>query len=169
MWLSGTKTSSSFTAILTGTAYAAIDEYERILRTKSVMGRPDVLKIHDPTSQQAIGEALAMTHAAEAIGLAAADEYMSLCRRWQETGEPITASDTFRIWSMAQKGCYLACDAVEQLFRTASASSTHKGQRMQRYFRDIQMYLVHPSSQPIVQSLYAQNYLGLAVGLPGLN
>ena len=42
-------------------------------------------------------------------------------------------------------------------------------QRMQRYFRDIQMYLVHPSSQPIVQSLYAQNYLGLAVGLPGLN
>ena len=160
---------ATFTAILTGTAYAAIDEYEEILRKKSIMGRPDVMKIHDPTSQQAIGEALAKPHAAEAIGLACADEYMRLARRWQETGEPITSTDTFRIWSMAQKGCYLACDAIEGLFRTASASSTFKGQRMQRYFRDIQMYLVHPSSQPIVQSLYAQNYLGLAVGLPGLN
>ncbi len=40
---------------------------------------------------------------------------------------------------------------------------------MQRYFRDIQMYLVHPSAQPIVDQFYAQNHLGLAVGLPGLN
>ena len=160
---------ATFTAILTGTAYAAIDEYEEILRKKSIMGRPDVLKMHDPTAQQALGEAMAKTHAAEVIGMAAADEYMQLCRRWQETGEPITTTDTFRIWSLAQKGCYLACDAIEGLWRTASASQTFKGQRMARYFRDIQMYLVHPSSQPIVQSLYAQNHLGLAVGLPGLN
>ena len=44
-----------------------------------------------------------------------------------------------------------------------------KGQKMQRYFRDIQMYLVHPSAQPIVQSLYAMNYLGLGAGLPGMS
>ena len=160
---------STFTAILTGAAWAAIDEYEQILRKKSVMGRPDVLKLHDPASQAALGEALSLTHAAEAIAISAAAEYMEQCRRWQATGQPITAEDTFKIWAMAQKGCYLACDAVEALFRTASASSSHKGQRMQRYFRDIQMYLVHPSSQPIVSSLYAQNYLGLAAGLPGLN
>ena len=158
---------ATFTAILTGTAYAAIDEFEDILRKKAVMGNPKLLKMHDPASQAALGEALAMTHAAEAIAISVANDYMAQCRRWQKTGEPITAEDTFRLWATAQKGCYLACDAVQLLFRTASASSTHKGQRMQRYFRDIQMYLVHPSAQPIVGQLYAQNYLGLSVGLPG--
>ncbi len=158
---------ATFTSILAGTAYAAIDEFEQILRKKSVMGNPKLLKMHDPASQAALGEALAMTHAAEAIAISVANDYMAQCRRWQKTGEPITAEDTFRLWATAQKGCYLACDAVQLLFRTASASSTHKGQRMQRYFRDIQMYLVHPSAQPIVGQLYAQNYLGLSVGLPG--
>jgi len=158
---------ATFTAILAGAAYAACDEYEEIMRRKAVMGRPDVLKLHDPASQAALGEALALAHAAEAIAVSVTQEYMDQCRRWQETGQPITPEDTLKLWSTAQKGCYLACEAVEKLFRTASASSTHKGQRMQRYFRDIQMYLVHPSAQPIVTSLYAQNHLGLAAGLPG--
>ena len=100
--------------------------------------------------------------------MAAMQEYMDQCQRWQETGQPITAADTLMVWAMARKGCHLACDAVEVLFRSASASSSHKGQKMQRYFRDIQMYLVHPSSQPIVGTLYAQNYLGLGTGIPGI-
>ena len=138
------------------------------MKTKSVMGRPDVKKVADPASQDALGEALSLTHAAEAITMAAMQEYMDQCQRWQETGEPITATDTLKVWAMARKGCHLACDAVQVLFRSASASSSHKGQKMQRYFRDIQMYLVHPSSQPIVGTLYAQNYLGLGTGIPGI-
>ena len=160
---------ATFTAILTGTAYAAIDEYEEILRRKTVMGNPKLLKLNDPASQMAIGEALALTHAAEKICLASMAEYHELCQRWADTGEPVTATDTFRIWAQAQQGCYMACQAVEKLFRTASASSSAKGQKMQRYFRDIQMYLVHPSAQPIVSQLYAMNYLGIGAGLPGLN
>ena len=158
---------STFTAILTGTAFAACDEYEDIMRRKATMGGQ--LRLHDATSQAALGEALGRAYAAQAIGISVASEYMDLCRRWQETGEPITPTDTFRMWSAAQKGCHLACEAVDILFRSASASSSAKGQRMQRYFRDIQMYLVHPSSQPIVQTLYAQNHLGLTTGLPGMN
>jgi 3-hydroxy-9,10-secoandrosta-1,3,5(10)-triene-9,17-dione monooxygenase len=160
---------ATFTAILAGTAYAAADEYEEIMRRKSVMGNPNLLRMHDPASQAALGEARAKAHAAEAIAISVASEYMDQCRRWQKTGEPITTTDTFRLWATAKTGCYLACDAVEKLFRTASASSSHKGQRMQRYFRDIQMYLVHPSAQPIVDQFYAQNHLGLTVGLPGMS
>ena len=159
---------ATFTAILTGTAWAAIDEYESIIRKKSVMGNPALLKLHDPASQAALGEALALTHAAEAIMISVTQEYMDQCARWAETGQPITNEDTLRLWATAQKGCYMACNAVEVLFRTASASSSHKGQKMQRYFRDIQMYLVHPSSQPIIASLYAQNYLGLGGGIFGI-
>ena len=158
---------STFTAILTGTAYAAIDEFEDIIHRKTTMGGQ--LKIYEPASQQVLGEALALAHSAEAIAISVTREYMAQCRRWQETGQPITPEDTLNIWATAQKGCYLACEAVEKLFRAASASSSHKGQKMQRYFRDIQMYLVHPSAQPIVAQLYAQNRLGLAVGLPGMN
>ena len=160
---------ATFTAILTGTAYAAIDEYESIMRRKTVMGNPKLLKLNDPTSQLAIGEALALTHAAEKICIASMQEYHEQCERWATTGQPITATDTFKIWAQAQQGCYMACEAVQKLFRSASASSTAKGQRMQRYFRDIQMYLVHPSGQPIVSQLYALNYLGLGAGLPGLS
>ncbi len=159
---------ATFTAILTGTAYAAIDEYEQIMRKKPVMGG-GTLKLNDPTSQAAIGEALANAHSAEALMLACMEMYHEQCERWQRTGQPITPQDTFKIWAIAQRGCYLATDAVEKVFRTASASSIAKGRKMQRYFRDIQMYLVHPSAQPIVQSLYAMNYLGLGAGLPGMS
>ncbi|HLY58522.1 MAG TPA: hypothetical protein VKS60_23370 [Stellaceae bacterium] len=152
---------ATFGAILTGTAHAAIDEFEEIMRRKAVMGNPSLMRTHDPTSQAALGEAMAMTHAAEAITLSVMDEYMDQARRWQATGQSITSEDTFKLWATAQRGCFLACDAVQLLFRAASASSSHKGQRMQRYFRDIQMYLVHPSAQPIVAQFYAQHRLGL--------
>jgi 3-hydroxy-9,10-secoandrosta-1,3,5(10)-triene-9,17-dione monooxygenase len=156
---------ATFTAILAGTAYAACDEFEEIIRVKKTMGGQ--LKLNEPASQSALGEALAKAQSAEALALWVTNEYLAMGRRWMKTGQPITPEDTLRIWSVAQKGCYLACDAVEGLFRVASASSSHKGQKMQRYFRDIQMYLVHPSAQPIVTQLYAQNHLGLSVGLPG--
>jgi 3-hydroxy-9,10-secoandrosta-1,3,5(10)-triene-9,17-dione monooxygenase len=159
---------ATFTAIFTGTAYAAIDEYEQIMRTKTVMGSK-TLKLNDPTSQAAFGEALANAHAAEALMIASMEMYHEQCDRWARTGQLITPTDTFKIWSIAQRGVWLACDAVDKLFKTASASNIAKGKRMQRYFRDIQMYLVHPSAQPIVQSLYALNYLGIGAGLPGIN
>lgn len=160
---------ATFAAILAGTAYAAADEFEDIMRRKPVMGNPNVMRLHDPASQAALGEALGKAHAAETIAIAVAKEYMDQCRRWQETGAPITTTDTFRLWATAKNGCYLACDAVEKLFHAASASSSARGQRMQRYFRDIQMYLVHPSAQPIVDQFYGQNHIGIAVGLPGLS
>jgi 3-hydroxy-9,10-secoandrosta-1,3,5(10)-triene-9,17-dione monooxygenase len=159
---------ATFTAILTGTAYAALDEYEALMRRKTVMGQPNLLKLNDTVSQQAFGDALANVKAAEALMVAAMDRYAAQCRRWQETGEPITMTDTWEVWAIARRGCHLACDAVEILFRTASASSSHKGQRMQRYFRDVQMYLVHPSGQPLVNLLYAQNFLGVGGLIPGV-
>jgi 3-hydroxy-9,10-secoandrosta-1,3,5(10)-triene-9,17-dione monooxygenase len=158
---------ATFGAILTGTAHAALDEYESLLHKNPMMGNPAQRKLHDPASQSVLGEALALTHSAEAISLSVAQEYMDQCWRWKETGQPITNEDTFKLWATAQKGCYLACEAVEKLFHAASASAAHKGQKMQRYFRDIQMYLVHPAAQSLIPQLYAQNHLGLGGGLFG--
>ena len=55
----------------------------------------------------------------------------------------------------------MACEAIEMMFRTAGSSATNPGQKMGRYFRDVQMYLTHPSSQPRVSSMLAMNYLKL--------
>jgi 3-hydroxy-9,10-secoandrosta-1,3,5(10)-triene-9,17-dione monooxygenase len=48
---------------------------------------------------------------------------------------------------MQQTAGWLACDAVELIFRAASSSASKKGQRIERYFRDVAMYRSHISSQ----------------------
>jgi 3-hydroxy-9,10-secoandrosta-1,3,5(10)-triene-9,17-dione monooxygenase len=55
----------------------------------------------------------------------------------------------------------LACEAVEMLFHSAGASSAKRGDRLQRYFRDVQMYRVHFQSQAISPMLRAQTRLDL--------
>ena len=52
-----------------------------------------------------------------------------------------------RLWGMRQNAGWLACDAVELIFRAASSSASKKGQRIERYFRDVAMYRSHISAQ----------------------
>jgi 3-hydroxy-9,10-secoandrosta-1,3,5(10)-triene-9,17-dione monooxygenase len=154
---------TTFGAMLTGTARAALEEYELIMRTKKVLANPNLLRMHDPESQRAFGKAMALTEMAEAATLAAADLYTAQCTRWARDGTPITPDDTLRIWTLAQEACLTACTAVELLFHTGGATTANRGQRLQRYFRDVQMYRVHPSSQPMMAMLRGQAYLGLPV------
>jgi 3-hydroxy-9,10-secoandrosta-1,3,5(10)-triene-9,17-dione monooxygenase len=154
---------TTFGAILTGTARAALEEYDEIIRTRKVLGNPNMLRMNDPDHQRAFGKAMALTDIAEATTLAAAQMYMDQCRRWATDGTPITPADTLKIWSIAQQASLIACEAVELLFHTGGANAANRGQKLQRYFRDVQMYRVHPSSQPIVSTLRGQAYLGLPV------
>jgi 3-hydroxy-9,10-secoandrosta-1,3,5(10)-triene-9,17-dione monooxygenase len=154
---------TTFGAMLTGTARAALEEYEEIIRTKKVLGNPNMLRMNDVDHQRALGKAMALTDMAEATTLAAAQLYMDQCHRWAKDGTPITPADTLKIWSLAQQASLTACDAVELLFHTGGANAANRGQRLQRYFRDVQMYRVHPSSQPVVSTLRGQAHLGLPV------
>jgi 3-hydroxy-9,10-secoandrosta-1,3,5(10)-triene-9,17-dione monooxygenase len=154
---------TTFGAMLTGTARAALEEYEQIIRTKKVLANPNLLRMNDPESQRAFGKAMALADMAEAATLAAAQMYLEQCNRWAQHGTPITPADTLRMWTLAQEACLTACNAVELLFQTGGATAANRGQRLQRYFRDVQMYRVHPSSQPIISTLRGQAYLGLPV------
>ena len=159
---------NTFTAILTGAARAAIDEYEEILRTKTVMMAPGMLRMNDPESQRPLGKALALADIAEVSAIAIADKFMDQCKAWGEDRRPITPADTFQLWSMSQEACFLACEAVDLLWRTAPVSAANRGSRLQRYFRDIQMYRIHPSAQPWVSLTRGQVQLGLPFGVFGL-
>ena len=158
--------SCEFGAIFTGAARAALEEYERLLRTKPMLFEPRRTRMHDPELQRIFGEALCRADAAEALTLSATRLHIEQCDRWMKERQPITAADTLRVWGTAREGCRAACECVEMLFHSAGASGAKQGDRLQRYFRDVQMYRIHFQSQAITPMLRAQLRLGMEVPLP---
>ena len=129
-----------------GAAKAALDEYEDIVRTKKTNFPPITLRAEHEDFQRALGQATILTDAAENLMIRGGEVYMEICARWAADGTPITVEQNLRLWAMLQQAGRMACDAVELLFKTAGTSVTRKGSRMERYFRDVQMYRAHPSS-----------------------
>ncbi|HUN26714.1 MAG TPA: hypothetical protein VMU67_10425 [Steroidobacteraceae bacterium] len=158
--------SCEFGAILSGTARAALDEFARLLKTKKMTFNPQVARAHDPNNQITLGEAFSRTDAAEALTCAATRLYTEQCERFAREGTPITHADTLRVWSISREGCRAACEAVEMLFRAAGASVAKRGERLQRYFRDVQMYRIHIQSQPLFPALRGQAELGIPLPPP---
>lgn len=154
---------TEFGAVFTGTARAALDEYERILRTKTMTLNPSQLRMHDSDFQRALGEAMGLTDAAETLTLAASDQLMALYKRFERQATPVTLAESMRIWSLAREATKLACEATEKLFMNCGASVGKAGERMQRYFRDAQMYRIHIQSTPRFPIQRALDKLGLAV------
>ena len=152
---------TEFGAITTGTARAAMEEYERLLDVTPIPRGGGRTRRGDPEAWRVLGKAMNLTDAAEAVTMAAVQLYMDQCARWARDGTPIQMADSLRIWGMSQEASQLACKAVDLLFETAGARAALGGQRMQRYFRDIQMYRVHTTAQPPFATLRAQAYLGV--------
>jgi 3-hydroxy-9,10-secoandrosta-1,3,5(10)-triene-9,17-dione monooxygenase len=158
--------SCEFGAILTGTARAACEEYERQLRTKPSFADPTRTRMHDPELQRIFGEAMCRADAAEGLTLAATQLYIKQCHRWMETRTPITPQDTAKVWGTAREACRNACEAVEMLFRNVGASVARRGEKLQRYFRDVQMYRVHIQSQAMMPIIRAHIQLELPIPPP---
>jgi 3-hydroxy-9,10-secoandrosta-1,3,5(10)-triene-9,17-dione monooxygenase len=156
--------SCEFGAILTGAARAALEEYERILTMKPMLFDPTRKRMHDPDLQRLLGEAMCRADAGEALTLQATRLYSQQNEAWMKKRQPISAADTLRVWGIAREGCRAACEAVEMLFHSAGASVAKRGDRLQRYFRDVQMYRIHIQSQPMAPMLRAQ--FQLAVDVP---
>jgi 3-hydroxy-9,10-secoandrosta-1,3,5(10)-triene-9,17-dione monooxygenase len=158
--------SCEFGAILTGTARAACEEYERQLRTKPSFADPTRPRMYEPELQRVFGEALCRADAAEALTLAATRLYAQQCDGWMKAATAITPEDTTKVWGTSREGCRAACEAVEMLFHTVGASVARRGDRLQRYFRDVQMYRVHIQSQAQIPIVRAHVQLGLQIPSP---
>jgi 3-hydroxy-9,10-secoandrosta-1,3,5(10)-triene-9,17-dione monooxygenase len=158
--------SCEFGAILTGAARAALEEYELLLRNKPLLMDPSRTRMHDPQLQRIFGEALCRADAAEALTLSGTRLHLQQCRQWLEEGRPISSADTLQVWGLAREGCGAACECVEMLFHSAGAATARRGDRLQRYFRDVQMYRIHIQSQPTVPVLRSQVRLGMEVAPP---
>jgi 3-hydroxy-9,10-secoandrosta-1,3,5(10)-triene-9,17-dione monooxygenase len=158
--------SCEFAAILAGTARGACGEYERQLRTKPSFADPTRMRMEEPEFQRLYGEALCRADAAEALALAATRLYADQCQRWARDRVPVRAEDSLQVWGISREGCRAACEAVEMLFHSIGASVVRRGERLQRYFRDVQMYRVHFQSQAFSPVLRSRVQLGLNIPPP---
>ena len=153
----------TFGGIFVGAARAALDEYEEVARNTLAYRKHNVQRTNDIDAQMPFGRALTMTDSAEALTLQIARMCTEQCERAVRDGTPITVADTIKVWDMARHAVNMCCDAIELLFRTSPVRAANRGQRMQRYLRDVQMYRIHPSSQPWLDAARAKSHWGLPI------
>jgi 3-hydroxy-9,10-secoandrosta-1,3,5(10)-triene-9,17-dione monooxygenase len=142
-------------AVATGTARAALEEYERLARVKPSAGlfaaRPipgdpeSALRYRDHNTHRDFGRAVGLADAAEAILISAARVYRGLTERWTATGERFRWADDLRLALLFGEATDRACEAIEVLFATIGSSAIREGQLLQRYFRDTATMRTHPT------------------------
>ena len=153
----------TFGGIYVGAARAALDEYEEVARNTLAYRKVNVQRTNDIDAQIPFGRALTLTDSAEALTLQVAQMCMEQCERAVRDGTPISVADTIKVWDMARYAVNMCCEAIELLFRTSPVRAANRGQRMQRYLRDVQMYRIHPSSQPWLDAARAKSHWGLPI------
>ncbi len=150
-------------AVAVGAAKGALDEYARLITTKTATMVPGTLRVDLPDYQRYFGQASAKIAAAEHIVIRVAEEQMEFARLAAEDGEPFPADADMRNLIAAQEAGRLAWDAVQNIiFRTGGSSAARDGQRMQRYFRDLSTYWTHnaPATDDWFFVQYAQQVFG---------
>lgn len=152
------------TAVLVGCAYAALDEYERILRTKKTPGPTGVVRTEVPTYQRYWGLAAGKINAAEDVLGRCSESFMRLSQETVEGGGH-QAESLMRINASTHHAVNLLWDAVELLFRTSGTSEGGRnGSRMQRYYRDISTARTNIGLQfDTFAGFYGQQHLGVEV------
>ena len=152
------------TSVLVGCAYAALDEYERILRTKKTPGPNGVARVEVPTFQRYWGLAAGKINAAEDVLLRCSDVFMELCRETVE-GEGHQEERLMRINASTHHAVNLLWEAVELMFRTSGTSEGGtNGSRMQRYYRDFSTARTNIGMQfETYAGIYGQQHLGVEV------
>jgi 3-hydroxy-9,10-secoandrosta-1,3,5(10)-triene-9,17-dione monooxygenase len=134
-------------ALSVGTARAAVDEYETVMRTKQTSSPPIVSRTEDPDYQRWFGYAIAKTDAAEVIVLGAATRFMKLCHRVEDGGR-FTKADDQRLLAISLEAIELSWNVVQNyVYRTAGSSiSGRNGTRIQSLFRDMATIWGHAAS-----------------------
>ncbi|MCR0981105.1 acyl-CoA dehydrogenase family protein [Roseomonas populi] len=160
---------ASLVSVVVGATWAAIDEYEALIGRMKTLADPSLLRADHHDFQRMLGLALARADAAEAILVRTLERYMEMCERWAADGTPISVEDNLRLRATLQQAGAMGVQTVEMLLRSAGAFTTKKGNRLQRYFRDVMMYRTHSSAQWEEFATYVgRAHLGKPVGMRGL-
>jgi len=138
----------SLAAVTIGAAYNMLDEYERLMRTKTTPLPPLVPRIKDPDYQRWYGRALTHIATAEAAVHNAADQHMELCRRNAEDGVAYTFGDDMLLAGIAREAMLMCWRVVDDdLWQTVGANVARDGERTARVFRDMAVAAAHRNLQ----------------------
>ena len=138
----------SLAAVTVGAAYNALDEYERLMRTKTTALPPFGPRVRDRQYQRWYGRALAHIETAEAALRDTAQRHMELCRRSVEDGVDYTYGDDMRLAAVARELMQSCYDIVSRdLWQTVGASVARDGERMARVYRDMAVAAAHRNLQ----------------------
>ena len=131
-------------AIMIGTAYAAADEYARIVAARPLTLEPDRTRADLHDYQRHLGQALGLIDMADAALRQTAEDWTETCRRNVTGQAPFTVVEDNRLALMFLNAGRIAWDVLQgTLFRTAGSRHARDGERMQRYFRDAATYWTH--------------------------
>ena len=138
----------SLAAVAVGGAYNALDEYERLMRTKGTPLPPFGPRIHDREHQRWYGRALTHIATAEAALRDTARAHMELCRRNVEDGIDYSYGDDMLLAGIARELIISCWNVVNHdLWETVGASEGRDGKRMARIFRDMAVAGAHRNTQ----------------------
>jgi 3-hydroxy-9,10-secoandrosta-1,3,5(10)-triene-9,17-dione monooxygenase len=152
-----------------GCARAAIDDMEAIARNRKTRFAPVHSWAENADVQRPFGEAVVLADSAEALLLKGCEMYMEYCSRWERDGTPFSAEESLRLWGMMIRAGRMAVEATEKIYDASSSSAAMKGQRIQRYYRDMAMYRSHTSSQEATfAGAIARIHWDIPVGMFGL-
>ncbi|CAI7978361.1 conserved hypothetical protein [Frankia sp. Hr75.2] len=125
-------------AVLVGAAWAAVDEFDRLLRTKSTGGPKPAPRYTAPDYQRWLAEAVAKVTVAEQALLSSATTYRQSCADAVAHGPAAAAHDTATRLLVVHQVADLVWEAVELLYKTSGSSEGGRTKtRMQRYYRDV--------------------------------
>lgn len=139
---------TEISSIMVGTGYAALDEFEEIIKIKqnapALPGPGASLDDFYRAHGLAMGRLEAAAHALDG----GARSYEDYCRRGVQDVRNYKDSDDMLIQAGLQQAARLAFEAVDILFCAAGTSiSAKNGTRLQRYFRDVSMARTNPGLQ----------------------
>jgi len=125
-------------AVMVGAALGALDEFERILRSRKTMRAPFVPWAEDPDHQRWFGTAITKLKIAEIAVVQAAALQMEYGRATVEDGRPYTFGDDQLVGAIARDAYSDAWQAFQTwIFRYAGSSAAKRGRKMERVLRDM--------------------------------
>ena len=138
----------SLGAVTVGAAYNALDEYERLMRTKTTPLPPFIPRIKDRDFQRWYGRALTHIATAEAALYEAANRHMEACRRNVEDGIDYTFGEDMLLGGIAREAMLMCWRVIDDdLWQTVGASVARDGERTARVFRDMAVAAAHRNLQ----------------------
>jgi 3-hydroxy-9,10-secoandrosta-1,3,5(10)-triene-9,17-dione monooxygenase len=134
-------------ALAIGAVWAALDEYEDLLRTRKSTSPPFGMRANNPDYRAWYGSAYARLHAAEAVADRGAHLFMDYCIRGAEGGPPFCYADDALINMLAREALTMAWRVMEDtIARTAGSGAITAGTRLERIWRDMTMVWGHTNS-----------------------